>query len=77
MVRKNPDDAGKYKKAYGRRRPPPPPLPPPPPYAIYLWVAPLSGAILCCLFGHVANGTPLFTHDGGADCSTDDCCACD
>jgi len=77
-VRDKPETSKYIKSRSGRtRRPPPPPLPPPPPYAIYLWLAPLTGAIVCCLLSHAANGTPLFVHEGGADCSTDDCCACD
>ena len=35
------------------------------------------GAVLCCLAGHAAQGTSLTTHDGGANCDTEDCCSCD
>ena len=81
LVRTAPEPA-KYtqpSKTARRRRagPPPPPLPPPPPYAIYLWLAPITAAVLCCLGSHVRSGTPLLVHEGGAKCSADDCCACD
>ncbi len=78
LVRKDPETSKYIKTRKGRKhRPPPPPLPPPPPYAIYLWLAPITAAVLCCLGSHASNGTPLLVHEGGAACSADDCCACD
>ena len=78
LVRKDPETSKYIQSRKGRKhRPPPPPLPPPPPYAIYLWLGPVTMAVLCCLGSHVSNGTPLLVHEGGAACSTDDCCACD
>lgn len=65
------------RKRTRRRRPPVPPPPPAPPYAIYLWLAPSLGALLGCILLNMQAGVPLFVQEGGAKCSTDDCCECE
>lgn len=54
-----------------------PPPPPPPWYAIYLWLLPPVAALVACIAMNVMAGIPLLKHEGGADCSTEDCCECE